>query len=71
MTKTVEGQLRPLHKRKTPQALVNRDAKILARRTVADHLNMSLAQVVRVVNIHSSMLSRGFFGRLKWLVMGK
>lgn len=64
-------QARKLRDKLTPEQMVERDKRIVARKTVAEEIRHVMAQVVRVMNAHTSVLSRGFFGRLKWLVFGK
>lgn len=61
-------QMLPLNKRMTAADLQLRAARIKARRTVAENL----AHGQRVWgNILTSFFTRGFFGRMKWLVFGR
>lgn len=70
MKYNARGGLVPLNQRKTPQALVNRQAKILARQTVADKLHQSMAVMAQVINQQSAILRGGFWQRLWWLLRG-
>lgn len=53
-----------LSSKKTRRLSVELAGNVEAQRQV-------LIQVVGTVNGHVQLLSRGFFGRLKWLVLGK
>lgn len=69
MTRTnTTGQLRPLNERFSQAALGKRDVKIWARRTVADKILASQSMMARTLG---SFFKRGFFGRLKWLFIGR
>lgn len=61
-------QLLPLNKRITAADLQLRTARIRARRTVAEQL----ASAQRMWGmVFTTFFSRGFFGRLKWLLVGR
>lgn len=61
---TTEGQFRPLSRRLSPLIMLKRDMRINARSTVAGELRWKMAVIAGV-------LTRGFFGRLKWLLFGR
>lgn len=69
--KTHRGQLQSLCKRLTPAQLEARAATIIARRTVAQKLAIGTAQAMGRANFALGILGRGFFGRLKWLLIGR
>lgn len=61
-------QMLPLKQRMTPADLQLRAERIRARRTVAEQL----AHVQRVWgNILTNFFTRGFWGRLNWLITGR
>ena len=62
------GQLVSLKKRITPQAQKKRTTRIATRRTVAEQIIGSQNRMAAVLN---HFFSRGFFGRVKWLAMGR
>ena len=70
--KTKGGQLVPLKQRMNRTEVVKRVAKMAARRTVADQLltqqQAFMGGIVAALNGH---FNRGFFGRLKWLTIGR
>jgi len=63
--KTNEGQLRPLEDRVTDKQMERRTQK-MATRIGRDHA-LTRGAVVQMGQI----LSRGLFGRLKWLLVGR
>lgn len=65
------GQLAPLVKRMTQDELNKRAATILARRTIAEKLARNSALAIGRSNMVLAVLGRGFFGRLKWLLIGR
>ena len=61
------GQLRPLEDRMT-------DARLAARQTKREyrqHISLEHAKTRGMTMIALSVLQRGFFGRLKWLLTGR
>lgn len=69
--RTHRGQLQSLCKRLSPAQLEARAANIIARRTIAQNLARGTAQAMGRANFALAILGRGFFGRLKWLVIGR
>lgn len=63
--KTNEGQLRGLEDRMTDKAFERRTAKIATR------VGKDGAMTRGLVNGVIAVLRRGFFGRLKWLLLGR
>lgn len=61
-------QLLPLNKRLTAADLQIRSARIAARRTVAERLAMAQRQWGMIL---TSFFTRGFFGRMKWMLLGR
>lgn len=57
--------------RLSPAALAKRQARIDARKTVATDLMDKHNQVARLAVSTAVVLRRGFFGRLKWLLIGR
>lgn len=51
--------------------LARRAAKIEARHTPAQELRRETARTQGAVAVCLAVLKRGFWGRLKWLVLGK
>jgi hypothetical protein len=68
---TARGQLRPLAQRLSPEQLQKRAMEIYSRRTVAEKLAINGAMAMGRANMALQILGRGFFGRLKWLVIGR
>jgi len=66
--KTTNGQLRKLEDRMSKYQMEKRATKIVAREQVAVQLARENA-ITRGMLI--SVLGRGFFGRLKWLLFGR
>jgi hypothetical protein len=62
------GRLRTLSARLTPDQQAARQRKIVARATVAERLAYETAVTRLLLAQHTQ---RGFFARLKWLVVGK
>ena len=69
--KTLNGQLCPLEDRMTEHQLEKRAVKIEARRAVAQQLGLEIAKAQGLARITLSVLQRGLFGRLKWLLFGR
>lgn len=70
--KTKGGQLVPLKKRMNPVQLEKRVEKITARRTVAERLVRQQEQfMLGVFRSLQGYFGRGFFGRMKWLLVGR
>jgi hypothetical protein len=65
------GQLQSLCRRLSPAELEARAANIIARRTVAQKLAQGTAIAMGRANLAMSVIGRGFFGRLKWLALGR
>lgn len=66
------GQLIPLKKRLTPAQQVKRQTKIVARRTALDKLESQQRQfMLGVANGLNKHFKRGFFGRIKFLLVGR
>ena len=63
-----EGQLAPIKRRLNKHQQEKRVNKINARRTVADYL---IHQNVQVVGVIRNLLDRGFWGRVKWVILGR
>ena len=53
------------------QDLEKRAAKIQARHTVAQQISLEHAKTRGLVIACLTLLNRGFFGRLKWLFLGR
>ncbi len=70
MKTNTSGQLQPLSERLTPHNAARREVKIAARRYVADTLGRQSAMAQGTANVAMSVLTRGFFGRIKWLLFG-
>lgn len=66
-TKTVEGQLRPLSQRLTAIQLAQRAERINWRQGLQNQHAVTRG----IANASYALLGRGFFGRLKWLVLGR
>ena len=69
--RTARGQLQPITARLSPEQLQARAVKIFARRSVAEKLAINGAMAIGRANMALQVLGRGFFGRLKWLVIGR
>ena len=70
--KTRNGQLIPLENRINPHQMIKRQIKLAARRTVADHLLRQQARFMQTIStLLYNHISRGFFGRFKWLFLGR
>lgn len=65
---TAAGHLRPLEDRMSKRKMERRALKMEARHTVAQEL---FKQNAITRGITMSVLGRKFWGRLKWLVLGK
>jgi hypothetical protein len=61
------GQLKPLVKRETAARRMARQEKKEYRR----HISLEHAKTRGMVQIALSVLRRGFWGRLKWLIRGR
>lgn len=65
--KTLEGQLTPLRSRMSQHRLDKRDERANFRSNLAKAHAMTRGGTNACLNV----LQRGFWGRLKWLVMGR
>lgn len=61
-------QMKPLNQRMSAADLQLRAARIQARRTVADKIAQSQRMFALALN---QFFSRGFGGRMKWLLTGR
>lgn len=61
----------PLSEKLTDAQMARRGTRIMARRTVAEHLGRGLAFQGTVLEGHHRIFRRGFFGRLKWVLFGR
>jgi hypothetical protein len=61
-------QLKPLNQRMTAADLQIRAARMQARRTVAERLAYAQSMWGAILN---SFFTRGFLGRMKWLITGR
>ena len=68
MIRTTHGQLNPLKHRTTPAQQQHRAGRIVARRTVADQLMQAAGYAVQQ---SLEMKRRGFWGRLKLVLLGR
>ena len=72
MNKTNEtGQLEPLTHRLNPHQQARRDIRIEARKTIAQQLSREHAITRGIAATTLSVLRRGLWGRLKWLLFGR
>lgn len=68
----MNGQLDPLKERMTASQLETRKVKIAARRTAHEQLQSEQRRfMLGVAQAFNSYFKRGFFGRLKWLLVGR
>jgi hypothetical protein len=65
------GQLLPLDQRLSIHQQQKREARIMGRKTNAQRLSTEHAILTGTLNSVLALLRRGFFGRLKWLVLGR
>ena len=65
------GQLVPLEDRMNKQELEKRAAKIEARRTFAQQISVEHAKTRGIAVVAYSVVQRSFWGRFKWLILGK
>ena len=65
------GQLVPLEDRMNKQELEKRAAKIEARRAFAQQISVEHAKTRGIAVIAYSVVQRDFWGRFKWLILGR
>ena len=63
--------LKPLEDRMTKHKSAKREQRIEARSTVARELFKQQTQTRQLMVGMYALLSRGFFGRFRWLLFGK
>ena len=68
---SIAHQQQPLADKLTPHQAERRIEHIDARRTMAEQISREHARTRGMAVASLSVLGRGFFGRLKWLLTGR
>ena len=71
MAANATGQLKPLADRLSVQDMQRRVQRMARRQTTRDIAQEALSRATHVGIGFGTLMQRGFFGRLKWLVLGR